>query len=101
MASNIITLQTSYFSTVISIIIEGQRFVSVSINTCILALCKRVTMSVRVVSISLFESESQSVSIYLSEIGTNFTLNRVESARLSLLKELSAMWLFARVVWRT
>ena len=41
--------------------LEGQRFVSVSINTCILALCKRVTMLVLVVSLSLFESESQSI----------------------------------------
>ena len=34
--------------------------------------------------VSSFESESQSVSLFLREIGTNFTLNRVESTCLSL-----------------
>ena len=49
----------------------------------------------------LFESESHSVSLFLSESVMNFTLNRVESTHLSLQKELSAIWLFARVVWQT
>ena len=41
-----------------------------------------------------FEIESQSASLFLSEIGTKFTLNRVESTRFSLEKELSTSWLF-------
>ena len=45
-----------------------------------------------------FDSESHSVSLFLSEIGTNVILNRVENTRLLLLKELSAVLLFAREV---
>ena len=40
------------------------------------------------------ESESQSVSLFLSEIGTNFTLNGVEmTCPLSLLKKISVTWI--------
>ena len=46
-----------------------------------------------------FEGESQSVPFLFSEIGTNFTLNRVESSRLSLQKKVVRR--NARVVWRT
>ena len=47
-----------------------------------------------------FEIESQSASLFLSEIGTKFTLNRVESTRFSLEKELSTSWLFFQEAWR-
>ena len=51
-----------------------------------------------------FENENQSVSRFLSEIGTNFTLNELTISIFHSRKSsrrLSLMWLFARVAWQT